>query len=204
MYLLLTFSYFSRLVVAVAKDLQSNFYPKFEAFFNRLVELLQTRDPQIVEWTFTALAYLYKSLWRLLVKDVSKVYELLLPLLAADKPDHIQLFASESFAFIGKKVSDPSTFINLVFSKLKERPEDRLGVGQLLFHLVKGVTNQFHTRLETFLPIYFKSLSKLEGVSIQDEAGFQAVEHCFLLMARHTSTAHCSRVWKLLLVFFLL
>ena len=190
-------------MIAVAKDLQSNFYPKFEAFFKRLVDLLQTRDPQIAEWTFTALAYLYKTLWRLLIKDIAKVYELLLPLLASDKPEHIQHFASESFAFLGRKVGDPAAFIDFIFIKLSQTPEDCHGVGQLLFQLVKGVKNQFHTCLETFLPITFKALGAVNSAVIKDDAIFRAVEHCFLLMARHTSTAHCSRVWKLLLVWYI-
>ena len=60
----------NRLVVAVSKDLLSDFYPKFPQYFLRLVELLQTKEPQIIEWTFTTLAHLYKNLWRHLVKDI--------------------------------------------------------------------------------------------------------------------------------------
>lgn len=189
-----------RLVVAVAKDLQSDFYPKFESFFRRLVDLLQTKDPQITEWTFRTLAFLYKNLSRSLVKDISKVYELLLPLLAADKADHIQQFACEGFAFIGRKASDPANFVKLIFTKLLQRPDDCLGVGQLLFQLVKGVKNQFHTCLETFLPLYFKSVSGLQDAIIEDEPAFQAVQHCLVLMARHTSAIHCTRVWTLMQV----
>lgn len=96
----------NRLVVAMSKDLLSDFYPHFSQFFQRLVDLLQTREPQIIEWTFTTLAHLYKNLWRHLVKDIEIVYELLLPLLASGKPSHIQQFASESFSFIGRKVSN--------------------------------------------------------------------------------------------------
>lgn len=189
------------MIVAVAKDLQSDFYPKFSDFFIKLVNLLQTRDPEITEWTFTTLAYLYKSLWRLLIKDITNVYGLLAPLLASNQPEHVQQFATESFAFIGRKVSDHAGFVGLIFAKLRENPDDSLGVGQLLFQIIKGVKNQFHTSLEVFVPLYFKSVSCIkEGVN--DDATFQAVNHCFLLMARHTSQLHCSRVWKLLLVIF--
>lgn len=188
-----------RLIVAVAKDLQSDFYPKFPDFFVKLVSLLQARDPEITEWTFTTLAYLYKSLSRLLIKDITNVYTLLVPLLASNQPEHIQQFASESFAFIGRKVSDQAGFIELVFNKLEENPGDNLGVGQLLFQMVKGVKNQFHSSLEVFLPLYFKPITLMEQ-DVANNPIFKAVEYCFVLMARHTSQLHCSRVWKLLLV----
>lgn len=187
-------------MVAVAKDLQSDFYPKFPEFFLKLVGLLQARDPEITEWTFTTLAYLYKNLWRLLVKDIDNVYGLLLPLLASNQPEHVQQFATESFAFIGRKVSDHTSFVELIFTKLRENAGDSQGVGQLLFQIVKGVKNQFHTLLEVFLPIYFKSINCIENDNISDDPIFNAVNLCLILMARHTSLLHCARVWNLLLV----
>jgi U3 small nucleolar RNA-associated protein 20 len=196
-----------RLVVAFAKDFQSSkekefifyFHPKFPDFFNRLVDLLQTKDAQIIEWTFTALAFLYKYLWKELVKDIDNVYKLQLPLLASDKPEHVQLFASESFAFIGRKITDKPFFVNLVFSKLRANPQDSLGVGQLLFQVVKGVKNQFHSNLDLYLPLYLKAVSQLHGC-VKEDPVFLAVEHCFLLMARHTTSMFSTQIWKLLLV----
>lgn len=187
------------MIVAVSKDLQSDFYPKFSDFFKKLVSLLQVRDPEITEWTFTTLAYLYKSLWRLLIKDIENVYGLLVPLLASSQPEHVQQFATESFAFIVRKVSDHDRFVDLIFLKLRENPKDVQGVGQLLFQVVKGVKNQFHSSLEVFLPIYFKSLCNIKD-NVCDDPVYKAVNYCFLLMARHTSQLHCVRVWKLLLV----
>lgn len=160
---------------------------------------MKTREPEIIEWTFITLAFLYKNLWRLLVKDIKEVYGLLCPLLASDQPAHVQQFAAESFAFIGRKVHDQKAFIQHVFERLLENSTNSLGVGQLLFQLVKGVKSQFHTSLETFLPIYFQSVSKIQD-DILDDPVFKAVAHCFVLMARHTSHLHCTRVWKILLV----
>ena len=188
-----------RLVVAFAKDLQSDFYPKFHDFFKRLVDLLQTKDAQIIEWTFTTLAFLYKYQSRALVNDIDRVYELQLPLLASDKPEYVQLFASESFAFIGRKITDKPSFVDSVFSKLRENPQGSLGVGQLLFQIVKGVKNQFHSNLDLYLPLYLEAVAKLNGC-VKEDPVFLAVEHCFLLMARHTTSMFTSQVWKLLLV----
>ena len=185
-------------MVALSKDLQADFYPKFPLFFARFVDLLQTKEPQIIEWTFTTLAFLYKYLWRALVKDIDRVYELQLPLLAANKPEHIQLFASESFAFIGRKITNKPSFVSLIFTKLVASPKDSLGVGQLLFQVIKGVKNQFHSNLDLYLPLYFKAVVALEGC-VQDDPVFKAVEHCLLLMARHTTADFSTQVWKLLL-----
>ena len=191
--------YHIRLVVAVSKDLQSDFYPKFPAYFKQLIGLLQTKDPEITGLTFTCLAYLYKNHWRPLAKDIENVYQLLFPLLSSDKAEHIQQFASESFAFIGRKVSNKIGFIELIFSKLSSSPEDVKGVGQLLFQLVKGVKNQFHSSLGVFLPICLNCVSSIEGY-VKDATTFRAVEHSLLLMAHHTSAVYSSVLWKHLLV----
>ncbi len=186
-------------MVAVAKDLQSDFYPKFTSFFARLVDLLQTKEPEIIEWTFTTLAFLYKYQWRALVKDIERVYDLQLPLLASDKPEHVQLFASESFAFIGRKISNKESFVNLVFSKLHSNPRDSQGVGQLLFQVVKGVKCQFHSNIDVYLPLYLKAVADMTEC-VENYSIFKAVEHCFLLMARHTNASFAGQSWKLLLV----
>lgn len=133
------------------------------------------------------------------MKDIENVYELLFPLLSSDKPEYIQQFASESFAFIGRKVSNKTAFIELIFSKLSSNPEDTKGVGQLLFQLVKGVKRQFHSCLGVFLPIYLKFVSAVDGIA-KDHPTFRAVEHSFLLMAFHTTDVHSSTLWKHLLV----
>lgn len=62
------------LVVQLARDLQTDFYPHFPDFFILITSLLETKDTEILEWAFTCLSYLYKYLWRLMVKDISNIY----------------------------------------------------------------------------------------------------------------------------------
>ena len=59
------------LLVQLARDLQPDFYPQFERFFNIIVGLLNTyhHDVEVLEKSFTTLAYLIKFLWRLFVKE---------------------------------------------------------------------------------------------------------------------------------------
>ena len=61
----------------MGRDLQSDFYPYFEPFLQTIVKLLNTyhHDVEILEAAFTCLAYLFKFLWRLMIKDVENVYK---------------------------------------------------------------------------------------------------------------------------------
>lgn len=61
-------------MVQLARDLQTDFYSHFPDFFILITSLLDTKDTELLEWAFTCLSYLYKYLWRLMVKDMSNIY----------------------------------------------------------------------------------------------------------------------------------
>ncbi|XP_063786087.1 small subunit processome component 20 homolog [Pseudophryne corroboree] len=132
------------LVVQLARDLQADFYPHFQDFFKVISSLLNTKDTALIEWSFTSLSYLYKYLWRMMVKDMPTIYSLYSKLLAHQK-EHIRNFAAESFAFLMRKVSDLDGLLNLMFLDLQEHPQKVDGLGQLLFEMCKGVRNMFHS-----------------------------------------------------------
>ncbi|XP_016078659.1 PREDICTED: small subunit processome component 20 homolog isoform X2 [Miniopterus natalensis] len=132
------------LVVQLARDLQTDFYPHFQDFFLTITSILETQDTELLEWAFTSLSYLYKYLWRLMVKDMPSIYRMYSTLLAHKKL-HIRNFAAESFTFLMRKVSDKNELFNLMFLDLDEHPEKVEGVGQLLFEMCKGVRNMFHS-----------------------------------------------------------
>ncbi|XP_014635798.1 PREDICTED: small subunit processome component 20 homolog isoform X1 [Ceratotherium simum simum] len=132
------------LVVQLARDLQTDFYPHFQDFFLTITSILETQDTELLEWAFTSLSYLYKYLWRLMVKDMSNIYSMYSTLLAHKKL-HIRNFAAESFTFLMRKVSDKNGLFNLMFLDLEEHPEKVEGVGQLLFEMCKGVRNMLHS-----------------------------------------------------------
>ncbi|XP_070267007.1 small subunit processome component 20 homolog [Myotis yumanensis] len=132
------------LVVQLARDLQTDFYPHFRDFFLTVTSILETQDTELLEWAFTSLSYLYKYLWRLMVKDMPNIYRMYSTLLAHKKL-HIRNFAAESFTFLMRKVSDKNSLFNLMFLDLDEHPEKVEGVGQLLFEMCKGVRNMFHS-----------------------------------------------------------
>ncbi|XP_075065353.1 small subunit processome component 20 homolog [Mixophyes fleayi] len=132
------------LVVQLARDLQADFYPHFQDFFKAISSLLDTKDTALIEWSFTSLSYLYKYLWRMMVKDMPTIYSLYSKLLAHHK-EHIRNFAAESFAFLMRKVPDLNELLHFMFLDLEEHPQKVDGLGQLLFEMCKGVRNMFHS-----------------------------------------------------------
>ncbi|XP_041442196.1 small subunit processome component 20 homolog isoform X2 [Xenopus laevis] len=132
------------LVVQLARDLQIDFYPHFREFFLAVCSILETKDTDLLEWAFTCLSYLYKYLWRMMVKDMPAIYSLYSTLLAHQKP-HIRNFAAESFAFLMRKVPDLNGLLNFMFLDLNDHPQKAQGLGQLLFEMCKGVRNMFHS-----------------------------------------------------------
>lgn len=112
-----------RLTVAVSKDLQKEFYEYYPKFLDVLFALLNTKDTDQLEWTFTCLAYLFKFLWRILVKDINAVFTALLPLLSDDKPEYINNFAAESFAFVARKIKDRKSFLTLILKAVKNNQD---------------------------------------------------------------------------------
>lgn len=115
----------SRVLVAFAKDLRKDFYDYYHQFFQVLIDLLNTKDTDQLEWVFTCLAHIFKFLWRSLVKDINNVFKALLPLLSDSKPEYINKFAAESFAFVARKVNDRPAFLALLLKAVKSHPDVR-------------------------------------------------------------------------------
>ncbi|XP_074082789.1 small subunit processome component 20 homolog [Macrotis lagotis] len=154
------------LVVQLARDLQTDFYPNFKDFFLAITAILETQDTELLEWAFTALSYLYKYLWRLMVKDMPAIYSLYSTLLAHHKL-HIRNFAAESFTFLMRKVSDQDSLFNLMFLDLGKHPTKVEGVGQLLFEMCKGVRNMFHSCASKAIKVILRKLGPITETKTQ-------------------------------------
>uniref|UniRef100_A0A8C7G5K8 UTP20 small subunit processome component n=1 Tax=Oncorhynchus kisutch TaxID=8019 RepID=A0A8C7G5K8_ONCKI len=185
------------LVVQLARDLQMDFYPHFPDFFVIITSLLETQDTEILEWAFTCLSYLYKYLWRLMVKDMTKMYSLYSTLLA-HKKEHIRKFAAESFSFLMRKVPDLDALLNHMFLDLEEHPGKAEGVGQLLFEMCKGVRNMFHSCAGTALPIALRKLgpSADQEVSLPWDAVREALDQMAQAAANHVEKEHFLVLWE--------
>ncbi|XP_053572968.1 small subunit processome component 20 homolog [Bombina bombina] len=151
------------LVVQLARDLQTDFYPHFKDFFLAISSLLDTKDTELLEWAFTSLSYLYKYLWRMMVKDMPAIYSLYSTLLAHHKA-HIRNFAAESFAFLLRKVPDLNGLFNVMFLDLKKHPQKAEGLGQLLFEMCKGVQNMFHSSAPKAIKLILQKLGPITEI----------------------------------------
>ncbi|KAG5980408.1 hypothetical protein E4U55_004057 [Claviceps digitariae] len=98
------------LLTAFAHDLG----PRFEKHYLQSINLLlaiagKPQDVDVIEWTFAALAFLFKYLSKLLVPDLRPTYDIMAPLLGRTKhPQHIARFAAEAMSFLVKKAAAPS------------------------------------------------------------------------------------------------
>lgn len=125
------------MVVALANDLRKDFYSYYPELLGVIIDLLNTKNPEILEWTFTCLAYLFKFLWRPLTKDINAVFITLLPLLSDTKPYYINNFAAESFAFVVRKIKDHSSFLTLLLKAVKNNSDVSCKLYNLVFNYIR-------------------------------------------------------------------
>ncbi|XP_069760571.1 small subunit processome component 20 homolog isoform X2 [Narcine bancroftii] len=187
------------LVVQLARDLQTDFYPHFRDFFVIITSLLNTQDTELLEWSFTSLSYLYKYLWRHMVKDITEIYSLYSSLLC-HRREHIRHFTAESFPFLMRKVPDLSALFNFMFADLEEERAKVEGVGQLLFEMCKGVQNTFHSCAAKVFPIIFQKLGPITETSVllPWDAVCEAVGHMAKACATYVHKEHFHNLWSCL------
>uniref|UniRef100_A0A8C4Z7G3 UTP20 small subunit processome component n=1 Tax=Gadus morhua TaxID=8049 RepID=A0A8C4Z7G3_GADMO len=185
------------LVVRLARDLQTDFYPHFPDFFLLITPLLETKDTEVLEWVFTCLSYLYKYLWRLMTRDMSNIYRLYSPLLA-HKKEHICNFAAESFSFLMRKVPDMDGLLVLMLSDLKAHPEKAKGAGQLLFEMCKGVRCMFHSCAEKAFPLALRKLGPTLDPALQLpwDTVRDALDQMAQAAANHVDKEHFLVLWE--------
>lgn len=84
---------------------------RFEGHFSETVTLItcvasKHSDVQVIEWSFTCLAWLFKYLSRLLVPDLQSLYHIMAPLLGREQQKvHTTRFAAEAMSFLLRKAA---------------------------------------------------------------------------------------------------
>jgi U3 small nucleolar RNA-associated protein 20 len=82
---------------------------RFEKHFQRAISLVASiagshPDVEIIEWSFTCLTYIFKSLSRLLVPDLRPTLEIMVPYLGKERQKaFVTRFAAESMSFLIRK-----------------------------------------------------------------------------------------------------
>ncbi|KAL9705380.1 hypothetical protein quinque_008898 [Culex quinquefasciatus] len=132
-------------VVVLAKDLREDFCPYFLRFFDKLIMRLDSKDPDQLEWTLMCLAFLFKVLRGFLRKKLDLVFERVVKLLGESSPLHITNFAAECFSFIARDVKNKRELLNMITAAVKRDPSTTNGCGRLLFEIMRGVNQAFHS-----------------------------------------------------------
>ncbi|CAH2234809.1 jg13226 [Pararge aegeria aegeria] len=167
------------ILVSLAKDLRIDFYPHFPKFLDILIDLLNTKDAERLEWTLVCLAFLFKTLKPYLKKDIGVVLTRIIPLLSEAHPQYINNFAAESFAFVARDIRDKKKFIDLILNYLQINDNAITGCGHLIFEIVRGVSNKFHSCIESFLPVLLQHLKeRKEHQQILFKVLTQTTEDC--------------------------
>ncbi|KYM75651.1 Small subunit processome component 20 like protein [Atta colombica] len=189
------------LIIAVTRDLQKEFYNYFPEFLSEIICLLQTKDVEQIEYTFTTLAYLFKFLWRYLTRNIKTVMPLLLPLLADTQPVYINRFAAESFAFVVRKIKDKDSFLKLVLHILEDRNKNVKengvsGCAKLLFEVISGTPGQFHSCGEEMLLLYFNAL---QDETIDKTLTYEVLREIIMCILQNIHPQKCNIMWNVIL-----
>ena len=150
------------LVSHLAHDMGARFEKHFAAAVTQVASLAATHpDVEVIEWSFTCLAWLFKYLSRLLVPDLRPLYDIMAPLLGKEvRKAHITRFAAESLAFLIRKaalgyhriVGPLDTIVEHAFNDLSlwrrahtEVLSYQQGIMTLFADAIKGINGGLHS-----------------------------------------------------------
>lgn len=98
------------LLTAFADDLGARFEKHYGQSLELIVAIAGKPQPvEVIEWTFGAIAFLFKYLSKLLVPNLKPTYDAISGIMGKDRhPPHIARFASEAMSFLIRKAGTPS------------------------------------------------------------------------------------------------
>jgi U3 small nucleolar RNA-associated protein 20 len=148
------------LLTALAHDLGVRFETHYARSLNLIVAIAgRPQSVEVIEWSFGALAFLFKYLSKLLVPDLRPTYDVMAPLLGRSRhPPHIARFAAEALSFLVKKAAAPSHretalphLVRHVRDDLLTMTDDRQfmlyrdGVMTMFAEAIKGTDHSIHS-----------------------------------------------------------
>lgn len=191
------------LLTAFAHDLGI----RFEKFYSQSLELLLAiaggpQPVEVIEWTFGALAFLFKYLSKLLAPDLRATYDVLSPLLGKRRhPQYIARFAAEAMSFLVKKAAAPShretalpLFTKHVRDDLFGMTDDRQftlykdGVMSLFAEAIKGTDRTIHSSGDAILADLICEIPASDGKLSQQNVWCDCVCGILTSIVHHAST----------------
>lgn len=196
------------LIVQLARDLQSDFYTYYKQYlFTDIINLLinSTKqkqqheiNTQLLEQVFQCLTYLFKYLWRIMLKDLASLYELYSKYLFSSSVintlttnyEYIRSFAAESFAYLLRKIENYQSFIDYLFDN-KERDENEIeSLGLVFSETCKNVQSTFHSCTKTLLTCLLKKILDKPNII------HSCIKTIFSLLIQHTNKQHVGILWN--------
>ncbi|GKT89356.1 down-regulated in metastasis [Colletotrichum tofieldiae] len=166
------------LLTAFAHDIGT----RFEKYYAKSLDLIiaiagKPQDADVIEWTFAALAFLFKYLSRLIVPNLRPTYDVVAPLLGkARHPPHIARFAAEAMSFLIKKAAAPANRESALVAIVSYARDDlRSMVGERQFQLyqdglmtmfseaIKGPGQTIHSTGPAVLAALMKAIPETEA-----------------------------------------
>lgn len=134
---------------------------RFESYFSKAVTLVASlasthTDIQVIEWSFTCLAWLFKYLSRLLVPDLRALFHIMAPLLGRElQKFHTTRFAAEAMSYLLRKSA-------LVFHK--NQTPLTLIVDWIFEDLdsMKGTTSSSHPYQHGLMALFVESMKGMD------------------------------------------
>lgn len=171
------------LLTAFAHDLGMRFEKHYAKSLGLIVGIAgKPQDVEVVEWTFGALAFLFKYLSKLLVPNLRPTFDAVAPLLGKSRhPPYIARFAAEALSFLVKKAGAPSHRETALPAAVKHVKSDLCGVaGDRQFTLYRdGVMTMFAEAMKGNDKSIHSSGSAifmvLMDAAVEEESGGQGV-----------------------------
>lgn len=167
------------LLASFAHDLGARFEGQFGLALSLVASLAATHPAvEVIEWSFTCLAWLFKYLSRLLVPDLRPLFKIMAPLLGREpQKTHTTQFAAEALSYLVRKTAVTfhknktplETIVKHVVEDLgsfEARPENmnlyERGLTALFVDSIKGIDRRLHS---CGVHIYQTLLEQLLGSS---------------------------------------
>lgn len=198
------------LVPRLAQDITIQFERHFDRTI-KTVSILAAKhpDPEVVEWSFNCLAWLFKYLEKLLIPDLRPLYDLLAPLLGKERQKpFIARFAAEALSFLLKKASKNREYtfkvVKHALDDLCQTAEGRgtdlyeQGLTSLFVEAINGVQRHLHSRGDIIFGELLSEVAKINESSIHAAPSIRVLRGVLVSVINHTTPESFKPVFEII------
>ncbi len=197
------------LVAHFAHDLGSRFEKYFEQVVALVAEVAASHDaPEVVEWCFTCLVWIFKFLSRLLSPDLRPLLRIMTPYLQSSKA-HVARFTAESLSFLIRKAAASYSrdrraltyAVTFLLNQVQDAPDTAAlaaGVMTLLTESVTGIEGQLHGITVSLITCLCETQL---GSSSSLDASLSVIEGVVTALVYHTDAEGCKPILQWLLAY---